>query len=77
MERKHGSSKGHSMGHSHHSSDGVSHHSSSAGWEREGHPLNASYRPSEAYAPARCDNGWDHNPLGFHEEMAQAHAIRR
>lgn len=53
------------------------HHSSSAGWEKEGEPLNAAYHPSEAYAPARCDNGYDHNPFGFREEMAQAHAIRR
>lgn len=77
MERKHGSSKGKSMGASHHSSHGVSHHSSSAGWEREGHPLNASYNPSPAYAPERCHNGMDHNPFGFREEMSQAHGIRR
>lgn len=50
---------------------------SSAGWEKEGEPLNAAYNPSPSYAPERCDNGYDHNPLGFHEEMAQAHAIRR
>jgi len=50
---------------------------SSAGWEHEGVPLHASYDPSPMYASERCDNGYDHNPLGFREEMAQAHAIRR
>jgi hypothetical protein len=58
-----------------HKSKSKSH--SSSGWGHEGKPLHASYHPSECYAPARCDNGEEHNPLGFHEEMAQAHAIRR
>jgi hypothetical protein len=52
-------------------------HNASSPQSKGGHPLNAAYNPSESYAPPRCDNGWDHNPLGFHEQMAQAHAIRR
>ena len=49
----------------------------SPNWSKEGMRLNAAYDPSPMYAPERCDNGYDHNPLGFKEEMAQAHAIRR
>lgn len=64
------------MEHKHMGKHEVHHHASSP-HQQEGHPLNAAYHPAPAYAPERCDNGWDHNPLGFHEEMAQAHAIRR
>lgn len=56
--------------------DNLQHHASSP-HQKAGHPLRAAINPSVNYAPERCDNGWDHNPLGFHEEMAQAHAIRR
>jgi hypothetical protein len=64
------------MQHSHKGSNKSSHHASNP-QSKGGHPLHAAIHPSEGYAPARCDNGWDHNPLGFKEEMAEAHAIRR
>jgi hypothetical protein len=50
---------------------------SSAGWEKEGRPLNAAYNPSPMESPERCDNGYDHNPFGFREGISQAHGIRR